>query len=636
VRCDGRAGQPVDHGHAVRVHGVPRRREPDWRDRQPHHRALRLHRGDARGREAARRSAARRGHRPAAAGAHHGGGDGHRALPARRARRTAVGADVLHADWWPHHRHLRHAPGRAGDLRDVRAGSQAGEVGDGEVTSDWQRWGTYVSERAWGTVREDYSADGSAWEYFPHDHARSRAYRWCEDGLAGFCDRQQHLSMAVALWNERDPILKERMFGLSNREGNHGEDVKEYYFYLDNTPTHSYATLLYKYPQVAFPYDELVAENLRRGPHDPEHELVDAIGDVFREGRYFDVFVEYAKLTPEDILCRIRIVNRGPEAAPIHVLPHLWYRNTWSWRHGAPRHVIHAARNGAARTSHPELGARWWYVRAADGARFDLLFTENDTNAERLFGERNRSKYVKDGINEAVVHGRRDTVNREGGSKAAAHLRAMVAPGETFEVQVRLSPERKTKPFAGFTAAFARRRREADQFYDDVHDPRLDLDARLVQRQAFAGLLWSKQFYHYDVHHWLRGDPAQPPPPPERWQGRNHDWALHFQNADIVLMPDKWEYPWYASWDLAFQAVVMAEIDAEFAKAQMKLLTLPRSQHPYGAIPAFEWDFNAVNPPVVAWAVWQIYQLDRRRQGVAALAFLEAVFDPLVMALAWW
>ena len=502
--------------------------------------------------------------------------------------------------------------------------------------ADWQRWGTYAGERSWGTVREDYSADGSAWEYFPHDHARSRAYRWCEDGLAGFCDRQQHLCLAVALWNERDPILKERMFGLSNVEGNHGEDVKEYYYYLDNTPTHAYAKLLYKYPQVAFPYAELVNESLRRGPHDPEHELVDAIGDVFREGRYFDVFVEYAKLSPEDILCRIRIVNRGPEAAPIHVLPHLWYRNTWSWRHGASRHVIHAAGNGIARTDHPDLGARWWYVRASEGTPSELLFTENDTNTERLFGEPNRSPYVKDGIHEAVVHGRHDAVNRDGGSKAAAHLRAMVAAGETFEVQVRLSPEWKTKPFAGFTAAFERRGREADEFYDQVHNPRLGADARLVQRQAFAGLLWSKQFYHYDVHHWLRGDPAQPPPPPERWQGRNRDWAMHFQNADIVLMPDKWEYPWYASWDLAFQAVVMAEIDAEFAKGQMKLLTLPRSQHPYGAIPAFEWDVTAVNPPVIAWAVWQIYQLDRQRQGKGDVAFLEAVFDSLVMMLAWW
>jgi len=501
---------------------------------------------------------------------------------------------------------------------------------------DWQRWGTYVSDRAWGTVREDYSADGNAWDYFPHDHARSRAYRWNEDGIAGFCDRDQTLCMGLALWNGHDAILKERMFGLSNSEGNHGEDVKEYFFYLDNTPTHSYARMLYKYPQVAFPYDDLVAENRRRGPHEPEYELMDAIGDAFKDERYFDVFVEYAKAGVEDIVCRVQVVNRGSEAAGIHVLPHLWYRNTWSWTHDAHRPAIHAVRPGVARTEHPHLGARWWYVRAEEGSSPVMLFTENDTNVERLYGAPNTGLHVKDGINDAVVLGHRDRVDEEQGSKAAAHLYAMIGAGGSFTVQIRLAPEEKAMPFAHFDAWFARRIREADEFYETVQAPRLSEDERRVQHQAFAGLLWSKQFYHYDVHRWLAGDPAQPAPPAERWQGRNRDWALHFHNADIVLMPDKWEYPWYASWDLAFQAVVMAAIDPTFAKGQMMLLAAPRSQHPYGTIPAFEWDFNAVNPPVVAWAVWQIYQLDRKQRGTADVTFLKSMFDPLLMMLTWW
>jgi hypothetical protein len=508
------------------------------------------------------------------------------------------------------------------------------EIADGR--GDWQRWGTYVSDRAWGTVREDYSADGNAWDYFPHDHARSRAYRWNEDGIAGFCDRDQTLCMGLALWNGHDAILKERMFGLSNTEGNHGEDVKEYFFYLENTPTHSYARMLYKYPQVAYPYDDLVAENGRRGSAEPEYELIDAIGDAFKAGRYFDVFVEYAKAGIEDIACRVRVVNRGVEAAPIHILPHLWYRNTWSWMHGAPRPAIHADKVGAARTEHPDLGARWWYVRGEDGTSPVMLFTENDTNVERLYGTTNAQPYVKDGINDAVVLGLRDRVSTEQGSKAAAHLYAMVGVGESFTVQIRLAPEEKARPFANFEALFARRLHEADAFYEAVQAPRLSEDERRVQRQAYAGLLWSKQFYHYDVHRWLTGDPAQPPPPAERWHGRNRDWALHFHNADIVLMPDKWEYPWYASWDLAFQAVVMAAIDPAFAKEQMMLLAAPRSQHPYGTIPAFEWDFNAVNPPVIAWAVWQIYQLDRKQRDTADIDFLKAMFDPLVMMLTWW
>jgi hypothetical protein len=502
--------------------------------------------------------------------------------------------------------------------------------------ADWQRWGTYVSDRAWGTVREDYSADGRAWDYFPHDHARSRAYRWNEDALAGFCDRDQFLCLGVALWNQHDAILKERLFGLSNGEGNHGEDVKEHYFHLDNTPTHSYARMLYKYPQVAFPYAALVTENGRRDAAAPEFELIDAIGDAFRSGRYFDVTVEYAKAGPDDVLCRIEVVNRGPEAAPIHVLPHLWYRNNWSWDGQRPRHTIASAGPGAAATTHPQLGERRWYVQAEDGRVPPLWFTDNETNVERLFGVENPSQYVKDGINDAVVYGLWDRANRTQGSKAAAHCTALVGAGRSFTVHVRLAPAPMARPFARFAATVARRRREADEFYAAVHAPHLTGDERLVQRQAFAGLLWSKQFYHYDVHRWLTGDAAQPPPPAARWQGRNRDWALHFHAHDIVLMPDKWEYPWFASWDLAFQAVVMAEIDPAFAKTQLRLLTLPRTQHPYGAVPAYEWDFNAVNPPVLAWAVWQIYHLERIRRGTGDLAFLEEMFEPLLLALGWW
>jgi hypothetical protein len=500
--------------------------------------------------------------------------------------------------------------------------------------ADWQRWGTYVSDRAWGTVREDYSADGSAWDYFPHDHARSRAYRWNEDGIAGFCDRGQHLCLGVALWNGRDPILKERMFGLSNREGNHGEDVKEYFFYLDNTPTHSYARMLYKYPQAAFPYEDLVAENARRGANEPEYELFDALADAFRDGRYFDVVVEYAKKDAEDVLCRISATNRGPEAAEIHLLPHVWYRNTWSWA-GSPRHTIAADGAQRARTSHPVLGDRWWYV-TADAGGVDVMFTENDTNAERLFGVPNPSPYVKDGINDAVVHGRRDAVNAAGGSKAAAHAHTILEPGATFTVLVRLTPRPQARPFARADSLFDDRRAEADAFYADLHAPHLSADERLVQRQAYAGLLWSKQFYHFDVYHWLAGDPAQPAPPAERLQGRNRTWSLHFHHADVMLMPDKWEYPWFASWDLAFHVVVMAEIDPDFAKAQILLLTEPRSQHPYGAVPAFEWDFDAVNPPVLAWAAWQVYHLDRVQRGEGDQRFLAQAFDALLMMLGWW
>jgi hypothetical protein len=502
--------------------------------------------------------------------------------------------------------------------------------------ADWKKWGPYVSERAWGTVREDYSPDGEAWDYLPHDHARSRAYRWNEDGLAGVCNRYQNICLAVALWNEHDPILKERLFGLANEEGNHGEDVKEYYFYLDSTPTHSYMKMLYKYPQVEFPYRLLVEENQRRGRDVPEFELIDALPDVFRENRYFDVFVEYAKADQEDILCRISVVNRGPDPAPIHVLPHLWYRNTWSWGYSSTRPVMHAMSEATVYAKHRHLGERWWYVSSDDGQKPALLFTENDTNTERLFNQPRASLYVKDGIHDAVVHGRMDRVNpKHIGSKLAAHFRAVVEPGQTFTVYVRFSHVKNETPFADFETVFAQRRQEADEFYAAVQNSQLSEDERRIQRQAFAGLMWAKQFYHYGVELWLNGDPAFPPPPASRQQVRNADWT-HLYTLDVISMPDKWEYPWFAAWDLAFHTLPIAMIDPEWAKRQLILMLREWYMHPNGQLPAYEWDFSDVNPPVHAWAAWQVYKITCDLTGQADLAFLERVFHKLLLNFTWW
>jgi len=490
--------------------------------------------------------------------------------------------------------------------------------------------GPYLSERAWGTVREDYSADGDAWDYFPHDHARSRAYRWNEDGLAGVSNRFQNLCLAIGLWNGQDPILKERLFGLTGSEGNHGEDVKEYYFYLDSTPTHSYMKMLYKYPQVAFPYAQLVEENRRRGHSAPEFELVDALRDVFEDGRYFDIFVEYAKAGQEDILCRITAVNRGPDLAPIHVLPHLWYRNDWSWGYGRARPELHAVGPGAVYTQHRHLDERWWYVDVGQDAT--LLFTENETNAERLFGAPNFTPYVKDGIHEAVVHGRADRVNpARVGSKVAAHFQAVVPPGEAFTVRVRFTDAAHDAPFERFAQVFQQRTSEADAFYAAIQQPGLSDDERRVQRQALAGAMWSKQFYHYSVELWQRGDPAQPPPPESRKHGRNADWT-HIYNLDVLSMPDKWEYPWYAAWDLAFHTLSIALIDPEWAKRQLILLLREWYMHPNGQLPAYEWALGDVNPPVHAWAAWQVYQITGRNDT----AFLERVFHKLLLNFTWW
>jgi hypothetical protein len=493
----------------------------------------------------------------------------------------------------------------------------------------WMVWGPYLSQRQWGTVREDYSPDGRAWEYFPHDHARSRAYRWGEDGIGGFSDYRARICTAVALWNERDPILKERMFGLANHEANHGEDVKELFYYLDATPTHSYLRMLYKYPQAAFPYAWLIDENGRRGLDEPEFELLDT--GVFDDDRYFDVFIEYAKREPDDILVRIVACNRGPDPAPLHVLPHVWFRNTWSWSGVVDRPSLSLGAAGSVALNHPELGAFRFDV---DGAP-ELHFCENESNP-RLFGLE-ASGYFKDAIHARVVDGNPCAVNpAQRGTKAAAHLSALVPPGGAFVVRARLRHARHEGDVAGFDELFDTRRAEADRFYDVLQQGLDDPDERLVQRQALAGMIWSKQFYHYDVNQWLQGDPAQPPPPAERRALRNTDWG-HLHNADIVSMPDKWEYPWYAAWDLAFHTLPLALVDPGFAKRQLLLMTREWYMHPSGQLPAYEWAFGDANPPVHAWASWRVFQIDRKHRGDAGdIRFLERVFHKLLINFTWW
>ncbi len=527
----------------------------------------------------------------------------------------------------------------------------------------WKRWGPYLSERQWGTVREDYSPGGTAWEFFPHEHARSRAYRWGEDGIAGISDRHQMICFALAMWNGRDPILKERLFGLTGNEGNHGEDVKEYYFYLDSTPTHSYMKMLYKYPQAEFPYKSLVDENRKRGRSEPEFELYDT--GVFRENRYFDIFAEYAKGSDEDIFIRVTAWNRGPEAATLHLLPTIWFRNTWSWGTDLRRPVIRRATpvDGilSAELQHWQYGKRWLLATGQP----ELLFTENETNNARLFNGRNRSPYVKDAFHEYVIRQNRSAVNPDQiGTKMAAHYVLDLGPGQSATLKLRLtdleplggmdtnatvvgtisSPghqERSaevpgTNDFgAGFDGLFELRKTEADEFYASRIPQQLSDDAKNVMRQAYGGMLWSKQFYHYDVKTWLEGDPAGPPPPKERLRGRNKDWT-HLYNDDIISMPDKWEYPWYAAWDLAFHCIPLAIIDPDFAKEQLILLLREWYMHPNGQLPAYEWAFGDVNPPVHAWAAWRVYKIERRVRGVADRGFLEKVFHKLLLNFTWW
>ena len=511
-------------------------------------------------------------------------------------------------------------------------------------TANWKQWGPYLSERAWGTVREDYSDHGTAWDYFPHDHARSRAYRWNEDGLAGISDRSQYLCFALALWNGHDPILKERLYGLTGAEGNHGEDVKEYYFYLDSTPTHSYMKMLYKYPHAAFPYADLEAEGRRRGFQEPEYELLDT--GAFADGRYFDVFVEYAKADQEDILIQVTVLNRGPEPAECWALPTLWFRNTWSWGYEtspmndvsgkpvlrqipAPEGAEAAA---AVQVDHPTAGQ---YLLYAAGAS-ELLFTENENNAVRLFGMPNASPYVKDAFHRCIVDGETDAVNPHRlGTKMAAIYRQSIAPGASMTCCLRLSRAAQDDPFANARDTLAQRRDEAEQFYDAVHCHGLSADERNVQRQALAGMLWSKQLYYYDVEQWLEGDPGADPPSSGRRRGRNQDWD-HLTNFDIISMPDTWEYPWYAAWDLAFHCIPLTLVDPDFAKRQLELMTREWYMHPNGQLPAYEWAFGDVNPPVHAWATWRVYKIDGRMTGAPDRAFLERVFHKLLLNFTWW
>lgn len=494
----------------------------------------------------------------------------------------------------------------------------------------WRRWGPYLSERQWGTVREDYSANGDAWNYLPHDHARSRAYRWGEDGIAGVSDSLQRLCLSLALWNDRDPIIKERLFGLTGAEGNHGEDVKEYYYYLDATPTHSYLKYLYKYPQAEFPYARLIGENPSWKKLDPEFELIDS--GVFEEDRYFDVFVEYAKVGTDDILMQITAHNRGPDSAALHILPQLWFRNTWTWHHDGPKPRIAAGGDGVILAEHHKLGT--FHLYREDGA--EPLYCENETNVRRLFGVDADGPF-KDGINDFLVHGRNDAVSVDGfGTKVALHRRVDVAAGGQATMRLRLTKDAKPNPFDGFDDVLARRRAEADAFYAHLQQGVDDPDARHVQRQALAGMIWGKQFYYYDVPDWLSGDETQPRPPGARLNGRNAEWT-HVNNADVLSMPDKWEYPWFAAWDSAFHCLPLALVDPEYAKGQLVLFTREWYAHPNGQLPAYEWNFGDVNPPVHAWATWRVFKIDQKNRGDAGdLAFLERVFHKLLLNFTWW
>ncbi|MDX1981988.1 MAG: glucosidase [Bryobacteraceae bacterium] len=502
-------------------------------------------------------------------------------------------------------------------LRIIEAGSKL---------RHWRRWGPYLSERQWGTVREDYSPYGTAWDFFPHDHARSRAYRWGEDGLCGISDNHQRLCFAIALWNGRDPILKERLFGLTGNEGNHGEDVKEYYYYLDSTPTHSYMKCLYKYPQAEYPYERLVHHG--RGKYDPELEPADL--GLFDGGRYWDVFVEYAKAEVDDLSIRIQIVNRGPETAAIHLLPTLWFRNVWSWGHSRQKPSLWQVDANMLEAEDPSLGR---YLLSFEGQP-KLLFTENETNTERLWNYTSGLRHYKDAFHEYVIHNRAHAVSPDlSGTKACGHYSLTIGAGETRVVRLRLCP--KDSPPVDADRLFEQRIREADEFYGSFQPHFLSADGREVQRQAFAGMLWSKQYFHYVIDEWLDGDPGTPPPPPERKRGRNWEWP-HLYNADVISMPDKWEYPWYAAWDLAFHMIPFALIDPEFAKQQLGLFLREWYMHPNGQLPAYEWALGDVNPPVHAWACWRAYTIDAKLQGRKDIGFLESVFHKLLMNFTWW
>ncbi len=505
---------------------------------------------------------------------------------------------------------------------------------------NWKRWGCYLSERAWGTVREDYSPDGSAWNYLPFDVSRSRAYRWNEDGIAGICDRKQRICFSLALWNENDAFLKERLFGLSGPQGNHGEDVKEYYYYLDCTPTHSYMKMLYKYPQKAFPYELLTKENARRSRDEPEFELIDT--GIFDDNKYFDVFVEYAKAEAEDICIKITAHNRSNEAAPLHLLPTIWFRNTWAWDEEIVKPILKqkdiAVENLSVIELNEELRGNWELF--CEGSS-QLLFTENETNNEILFGSKNPTEFVLDGISDFVVDGKHSAVNpKQTGTKASPHYVFNIAGNSSETVYLRLSNQKNIfsshdQFISDCESVFKKRLAEADEFYADIIPSKLSADAQSVMRQAFAGMLWSKQYYHYVVKKWLEGDPTQPTPPKVRKNGRNATWQ-HLYNDDVISMPDKWEYPWYAAWDLAFHCIPLALIDSEFAKEQLILMLREWYMHPNGQIPAYEWKFDDVNPPVHAWAALRVYQIEKKRDGIGDTIFLEKIFHKLLLNFTWW
>ncbi|OZH55446.1 glucosidase, partial [Hydrocoleum sp. CS-953] len=496
----------------------------------------------------------------------------------------------------------------------------------------WRRWGPYLSERQWGTVREDYSEDGSAWDYFSHEQSHYRAYRWGEDGLCGISDNHQRLCFAIALWNGEDSMLKERLFGLTGSQGNHGEDVKEYYFYLDNTPSHSYMKALYKYPQSAFPYAELLTENQQRDRKSLEYELLET--GVFAENRYFDVFVEYAKATAEDILIKITVNNLASETKILHLLPTLWFRNTWSWNEKSNKPILKKINPGLIEANHPTLGKRWLYFPET----MELFFTENETNKQRLSGEKNTSAYVKDGINNYLVNGQKDAINPNMyGTKFAPHYILELGAGETKTIKLRLanSPEIRQPFDTKFDNIFQTRIAEADEFYQRLSPCKMKDEWRNIQRQAFAGLLWTKQYYHYIVEDWLKGDSTQPQVSENRKNIRNYGW-IHLFNDDIISMPDKWEYPWYAVWDLAFHTIPLAIIDPGFAKRQLDLITREWYMHPNGQLPAYEWNFSDVNPPVHAWGTWRVYQIEKEVYGRQDRKFLERVFQKLLLNFTWW
>ncbi len=496
--------------------------------------------------------------------------------------------------------------------------------------ANWKKWGPYLSERQWGTVREDYSADGNAWDSVTYEMALSKAYRWGEDGIAGISDDKQLLCFSVSLWNGKDPVIKERLFGLTGPQGNHGEDVKEYYYYLDNIPTHSYMKYLYKYPQSEFPYRKLIDENKKRSKEQPEYELVDT--GIFNDNRYFDVFIEYVKIAPEDILIKITVVNQSDEISDLVLLPQIWFRNIWSWDDKCAKPQMRLGKENQIDIDHKKLGK--YYLHFEDQA--EVLFCENETNTKKLYGVNSDKKYFKDGINELIVHGKRNAVNpKQKGTKAAICYKLQISPGGKKNIKLRFTEKELLSPFKNFQNLFGEAKRSANEFYDEIQAEIKNEDEKNVQRQAFAGLLWSKQFYYYDIPEWLNGDPDQPKPPESRKKGRNSDWE-HLNNADIISMPDKWEYPWFAVWDSAFHTIPFSIIDAEFAKEQLLLFTREWYMHPNGQLPAYEWNFSDVNPPVHAWAAWRVYKIDKKYSGKGDVDFLERIFHKLLINFTWW